>query len=172
MEGRRDGRAGVVRSAMPEDHVFFIGNIRRQVEAAAEPPHVTGGEEAHVHVRGGCMGVHGMHHHRDAHGAEAAAGEVRVARRGGWRKLRSADVGKRHAGAFHYRPAFLNGGHAAALQLALACGALPGITQELATEVVAEGAAEVVLQRMQPGKDLCGALFFEAHARHCTLRLS
>src|SRR5450756_158548 len=64
------GRSG---GEMPVEDVFVERIVRREIEAAAEPPH--GGqtsrrrnEEAHIAMRGGCIGVPRMEHQRKAHG--------------------------------------------------------------------------------------------------------
>ena len=94
------------------------------------------------------------------------AGKLRIARGGGRRQLRTAHVRQRDAGALHHLATFLHGGDAAALQLAFAGRALPRIAQEAATHLLAKGPAQIVLQPVQVGEHLRGALFVLVHARH------
>jgi hypothetical protein len=80
-------RARRARGLVPAAHVLVEGVHGREIEAAAEPPHLTaaGGEQSHVRVRGRRVGIAGVDHHARAHGAERLAGQfgVPLARGGG-----------------------------------------------------------------------------------------
>jgi hypothetical protein len=139
--------AGGAGGAVPVDHVLIEAVVGREVEAAAEPPDrrlagLLGDEEAHVHVRGGHIGVARVHDQRHAHGAEAAPGQLRPARAGRRRQLVAAHVGEVDAALLE---------HGAVLQdaraPAAAAGALPGVLAEAGAAVLpGEGAADAVLQ--------------------------
>src|SRR4051812_13321808 len=68
------GLAKGAQGAMETRHALRYGIIRREVDAAAEPPGVARFEIADVHVDGGNMRVTGMHDEAYAGGEKGGAG--------------------------------------------------------------------------------------------------
>ncbi len=125
------GRAGRGRGAMPEQRIFFVDNVGREIEAATEPPDIPSAEKAHIHVAGGHAGIARMHHHRNTHRAVGAAHQARVARSGRRRELGTVHVGERHAAALEQRAFLEYRGDAFAPQRFRGRGPLPLIELEL-----------------------------------------
>src|SRR3954468_19830808 len=67
--------------------VFFEPVVRREIHAAAEPPHVASGEIAHVQVNRRAIRIARMQDERHAHRFPGPAGEMRARSRGGGRQL-------------------------------------------------------------------------------------
>src|ERR1700678_419470 len=76
---RAERPAGVASRAMPVQHVLVVGIVRREIEAAAEPPDRgpgarRGHQEADIAVRGRRMRISRMKYQRQAHGLEGWGG--------------------------------------------------------------------------------------------------
>jgi hypothetical protein len=122
---RAEGRQGLAAGGMEMARVVLEAVVGRKVHAAAEPPDVAGGKEAHVHVHRGAIRVARVQDQRHAHRFERASGELRP--RGARRRRQVASVHARQvdAAAFKYLPVLDDAGRAAA-----ALRALPRIANE------------------------------------------
>ena len=127
--------------------------IRRQIHAAAEPPHrrlavFHRDKAAHVHVHGGCVGIARMQHQRHPHGFPAPPGQFRPVCAGRRRQLAAQHVREIHPAAFQHLAFFDQPRDAAA-----AFGALPGIGAERQAVGGFECGDDARLQVEQPGFD-------------------
>ena len=139
---------------MPGHDVLLVDQVRRQVEAAAEPPDVTGIEEPHVQVARRRVGIARVHDDGDAHRAVAATGQLRIARGCRGRQLAAADIRQGNARPFEHRALFLHGRDAPATHRRGIALALPDVALERpAHRCAAERGTQVVLQLQQVGMD-------------------
>jgi len=149
------GAGGRLGRAVPGTGVLLEAIIGRQVEPAAHPPdrvRAVRAEEAHVHVRRRGVGIQRMMDDRDAHGAEAAAGELGAVMRRGRGQLAAADVREGDPTLLHDRAA---GDHARAPAAAFGAGPLVGDVLRLAVDLFDDG-AQAILKSDQIAPDEFG----------------
>ena len=161
-------RAGGLCLPMPVTYVVLEAVVRRQIEAAAEPPHrvlarLFGNEESHIGMGCGHIGVARMNHQRNAHRTKSATGQLGARRTGRWRQVRAVYIRKADTGALEHGAVREDAAYAAAAFLAV-----PGVRDEarLAVESL-QFAADPVLQSAQIGFDGAGV----GHIAHTVLDL-
>src|SRR5688572_5828639 len=147
----RGAGAGVARGAMPVKHVLAHRVVRRQVEAAAEPPHGRAvcrlrDEVTEVQVRRRHVRVVRVQHERDAHRRERRSRERRPVVRGRSGQARGRDFGIVDAALLDERAVLQHARFAAA-----AARALPAVAAEGCHAVGAlDRVDEALLQAGEP----------------------
>jgi hypothetical protein len=111
---------------MPRSSVVLEWIYGRQVESAAEPPDlaIARGEQPHVGMRSGRIGIDRMHHAARTHGAEWLPGELGVTFARGRGQPGAAHIAERDTRAIE-GGAILDERQAAAAAQYIPCGALP-----------------------------------------------
>ena len=171
-----EGLAQRARRAMPVQHVFVDRVVRREIEAAAEPPRdrlpvAHRAEVAHVGVRRGDVRVARMEDERDADRAPCRAGELRARRGRRGRQLRARHIGEADARLLEHRAVAQDARASAA-----AFGPRPHVFAEPRDTVHAfDRRADAVLQIGQIAADAgeTGVVFLvggRGHARHSRRR--
>src|SRR5580704_17192466 len=156
---------------MPQDHILVERQVGREVEAATEPPHIPGAEEAHIQMTGWNAGAARVHDHRQTHRPEAASGELWVACGRGWWQLRTTDIGEGDPGTLEQRAAFQYRGHAASGKSRILPAALPRILKELTLRLFGlKSPTQLRLQRHQAMLHDLRALLAFCHRRHEPMR--
>src|ERR1700676_948910 len=107
IESRAERYARVPRGSMPMEHILVVGVVRREVEAAAEPPDFRARErprhqEPDIAMRGGRMRISRVKYQRQAHRLEGRACDIRTQVRRGWRHLLAEHMRDRHSRALEY----------------------------------------------------------------------
>ena len=152
--------ARLARSAMPVPRVLVVAVVRRQVEAAAEPPHrlvplARREEHAHVHVARGGARVARMRDERDGDGFEAAPRELGPPRRRGRGQRLAHRVREVHGRPLEHLSPFQHARPRQATALALE----PPLDEPRRPVLGLEPGGEPVLQPEQPLPD-------RSHPRH------
>src|SRR6187551_974311 len=145
-------RARLLRGPVPVQDVFVERIVRREIEAAAEPPRdrvlFRGAEEAHVGVRRRHVRVERMKDERHARCEPLRILQLGPLRRRARRQLRAHDVGKIYARLFEDRSVAKH----AALAAAAFC-ALPRVAAKPRRAVrLLDRVAEAVLKSAQIGQ--------------------
>ncbi len=104
MQVSAEGRERFLAGLMKMHGVFRKAVIGREIHAAAEPPDgitafFRGDKTAHVHVRGGAVGIARMQHQRNTHGFPFASRQLGAVRGGRGGQLVAGDVGEIDAAA-------------------------------------------------------------------------
>jgi hypothetical protein len=155
---RAERRTGLLGHAVPMHAVFGDAVVRRQVEAATEPPDrlfafLFRDEKAHVGVGGRNVGVVRMDHQRHAQGFEATPGQFRPMGAGRRWETAAEDVGKVNAALFNDRTVLQHPG-----ATATAGRPGPGVFDEASAAVLGfQCSADAVLQVEQIGFHGLGA---------------